>query len=81
MNTLGEREFGRLITTAGVKRIKFHGLRHTVATLMLAAGVPVHVVQRRLGHSKVEKTLNVYSHVLPSMQQEAAARLTALLHG
>ena len=48
------REFDRLIKAAGVKRIKIHGLRHTCATLMLAVGVPPHVVQRRLGHSKVE---------------------------
>ena len=66
---------------AGVRRIKFHGLRHTVATLMLSAGVPAHVVQRRLGHSKVEMTLGIYAHVLPSMQQDAAAKLAALLHG
>ena len=38
VNTIGEREFGRLIKAAGVRRIKFHGLRHTVATLMLSAG-------------------------------------------
>jgi integrase len=38
-------------------------------------------VQRRLGHSKVEMTLGIYAHVLPSMQQDAAAKLAALLHG
>lgn len=81
VNTIGEREFGRLIKAAGVRRIKFHGLRHTVATLMLSAGVPAHVVQRRLGHSKVEMTLGIYAHVLPSMQQDAAAKLAALIHG
>ena len=69
VNTLGEREFGRLIKAAGVRRIKFHGLRHTVATLMLSTGVPAQVVQRRLGHSKVEMTLNIYAHVLPDMQR------------
>ncbi len=71
----------RVIKAAGVKRIKFHGLRHTSATLMLVAGVPPHVVQRRLGHGKIEMTLSVYSHVLPGMQQDAAARLAVLLHG
>jgi integrase len=43
--------------------------------------VPAHVVQRRLGHKKIEITLNIYSHVLPSMQQDAASRLATLLHG
>ena len=81
VNTIGDREFARLIKAAGVRRIKFHGLRHTVATLMLAAGVPAHVVQRPLGHSKVEMTLGIYAHALPSMQQDAAAKLAALLHG
>jgi hypothetical protein len=75
VNTIGERHFGPLIKKAGVRRIKFHGLRHTVATLMLSAGVPAHVVQRRLGHAKIEMTLGIYAHALPSMQQEAAAKL------
>ncbi len=56
-------------------------MRHTVATLMLSAGVPAHIVQRRLGHSKVEMTLGIYAHALPTMQQDAATRLAALLHG
>ena len=57
-----------------MKPIKFHGLRHTVATLMLSAGVPPHVVQRRLRHSKIEMTLGVYAHALPVMQCDAAAK-------
>jgi integrase len=66
---------------AGVRQITPHGLRHTSATLSLSAGVPAHVVQRRLGHKKIEITLNIYSHVLPSMQEDAASRLATLLHG
>jgi integrase len=57
-----------------------HGLRHTCATLTLAAGVPPHVVQRRLGHKSIEITLNLYAHVLPSQQGDAAKRLAGLLH-
>jgi integrase len=72
---------GRFCKAARVKRITVHGLRHTSATLLLKAGVQPHVVQRRLGHSKVEMTLNIYSHVLPSMQSDAASRLASLLHG
>ena len=56
-----------------MKPIKFHGLRHTCATLLLQAGTPVHVVSERLGHAKVSMTLEVYAHVLPDMQREAAA--------
>jgi integrase len=56
-------------------------MRHTCATLLLSAGVPPHVVRRRLGHKKIEISLNIYSHALPSMQQDAASRLATLLHG
>jgi len=81
MNNLGQREYAKLVKQAGVRRIKFHGLRHTSGTLALQAGVPVKVVQERLGHKKIEITLGIYAHALPSMQQEAAAKLGALLHG
>ena len=81
VNNLGQREFARLNQAAEVKRIKFHGLRHTCATLLLAAGVPQKVVQERLGHQRIETTLDVYAHVLPSMQRDAARTLSALLHG
>ena len=70
----------RYSKAAGVTQIVTHALRHTCATLLLSAGVALHVVQRRLGHSKIEMTLNNYSHVLPAMQQDGAARLAALLH-
>jgi len=80
-NNLGQREYAQITKAAGVRRIKFHGLRHTCATLMLRAGEPIHVVSERLGHKKVEITLNIYAHALPDMQQGAADRLGALLHG
>jgi len=81
VNNIAAREFNKLIKVAGVKRIKFHGMRHTMATLALSTGIPVHVVQRRLGHASAEMTLNIYSHVLPSMQQDAADRLAHLYYG
>lgn len=80
-NNLGQREFARLIRAANVRPITFHGLRHTSATLMLKAGVPAQVVQQRLGHKRIEITLGIYAHVLPSMQRDAARRLGTLLHG
>ena len=79
-NTLGHREFRKAITAADVKRIKFHGLRHTCATLLLQAGTPIHVVAERLGHATVSMTMEVYAHVLPDMQRDAASTLGALLH-
>jgi integrase len=75
------RTMDLLTEAAGVHRITVHGLRHTSATLLLAAGVQPHVVQRRLGHSSINVTLNLYAHVLPSMQQDAACRLGEMLYG
>ena len=69
----------RLIASTAVRRITVHGLRHTSATLLLSAGVQPHIVQQRLGHSNIGTTLDTYAHVLPSMQADAAQRLSALL--
>ena len=80
VNNLGQREFARLIAAAKVRPITLHGLRHTCATLLLAAGVPPNVVQQRLGHKKIEITLGIYAHVLPGQQRDAARRLSTLLH-
>jgi integrase len=59
--------------------IRFHDLRHTCATLLLLAGENPKVVSERLGHASIELTLNCYSHVLPTMQQGAAAKMNAIL--
>ena len=80
ISTLGGARFHALIVRAGVKRVKFHGTRHTVATLLLQAGVPPVDVAARLGHS-VQMLLSTYSHALPGQQQVAAAKLAALLRG
>ena len=56
-------------------RIRFHDLRDTAATLSLSQGVHPKIVQERLGHSQISLTLDTYSHVLPSMQKEAAQKL------
>lgn len=73
------RSFERLAKRAGVPRIRFHDLRHTHATLMLAAGTHVKVMSERLGHSTISTTMNTYAHVLPSMQRDVAAAVDALL--
>jgi len=80
-NNLGQREYARVITAAGVKRITFHGLRHTSATLLLIDGEPVHVVSARLGHKDITTTLRIYAHVLPTHGQAAALRLSGVLYG
>ena len=59
--------------------IPLHGLRHTYATLALASGVNPRIVSGRLGHATVALTLDVYSHVLPQADREAAERIAALV--
>ena len=73
------REFKPLLKKAGLPQIRFHDLRHTAASLMLNNGVPVIVVSRRLGHAQPSITLDVYAHLIPSKQQEAAALMDELL--
>lgn len=61
--------------------IRLHDLRHTHATLMLAKGVPVTVVSERLGHASPVITLQVYAHVLPGSQRDAAELFASLVKG
>jgi integrase len=65
--------FDRRVRSSNVPRIRLHDLRHTHATLMLSAGVPVKVVSERLGHATPAFTQTVYQHVMPGMQADAAA--------
>lgn len=74
-----DADFHAITAAAGVPRLRFHDLRHTAATLLLLLGEHPKVVQERLGHSRVSLTLDVYSHVLPSMQRGAADKLDGLL--
>jgi integrase len=64
--------FRAAVTRVDVPKVTFHGLRHTHATILLRAGVHPKVVSERLGHSTIAITLDVYSHVVPDMQAEAA---------
>jgi integrase len=73
--------FERLVRRAGLPRIRLHDLRHTHATLALSAGVHPKVVQERLGHSNITTTMDVYSHAIPAMQEDAASRVAALVDG
>jgi len=74
-------QFERLVHKSRLKRIRFHDLRHTHATLLLEAGVDVTVVSRRLGHANVKITTDRYTHVTPRLQQDAAERFSALIDG
>ncbi len=71
--------FQRSVHRAGVTRIRLHDLRHTHATHALQVGIHPKVVSERLGHSTITITLDIYMHVLPSMQRDAAEAVAALV--
>jgi integrase len=73
------RRFQRLLLSAGLKRRRFHDLRHSCATLLLVQNVPPRVVMEILGHSQISLTMNTYSHVLPGLKRDAATSLDAIL--
>ncbi|MGH7883445.1 MAG: tyrosine-type recombinase/integrase [Candidatus Dormibacteraceae bacterium] len=73
------RSFKRFLTRLNLPDMRFHDLRHSCATLLLVQGVAPRVVMEILGHSTINVTMNTYSHVLPSLQQAAAARLDELV--
>jgi len=73
------KEFIFLLEEAGIKRIRFHDLRHTAASIMLNHGIPTLIVSKILGHSKPSTTLDMYGHLLPLMQEKAAKTMDELL--
>ncbi|MED3501149.1 site-specific integrase [Brevibacillus agri] len=75
------RDFYKLMKKAKVPKIKFHGLRHTVATLLLTQGVNPKVVKEILGHSDIRVTLDTYTHVLPTVHKETAKQFGNMLFG
>jgi integrase len=70
-----QRHFRKALKDAGIPQIRFHDLRHTYASLLLAQGENVKYVQTQLGHSSPTVTLNVYAHLMKKENQEAACRL------
>lgn len=79
--TDSEASCARKMGESALPTVRLHDLRHTHATLLLGAGVPVKVVSERLGHANATITMGVYQHVMPGMQQEAATRFAALIAG
>ena len=73
------REFKSLLERAGLQEIRFHDLRHTAAALMLNHNVPVIVVSRRLGHSRPSITMDIYGHLIPGIQSQAAELIDEII--
>lgn len=74
-------EFKRALSRAGLAPKRFHDLRHTAASLLLAQGVHPRTVMETLGHSQISLTLNTYSHVMPSVLRDAADKMQVILAG
>jgi len=74
-------EWVRLLSKTTLPRIRFHDLRHTHASQMLSAGVHPKIASERLGHSSIGITLDLYSHVMPGMQADAAEQVDAAIRG
>jgi integrase len=74
-----DRQFKNLLAKAELPDIRFHDLRHTHASLLLAAGVHPKVVQERLGHSSIAMTIDLYSHLMPGIQESATTAIADIL--
>lgn len=72
--------FSRALGKNNLPHIRFHDLRHTNATLMLKCNIPAKVASKRLGHSNIAITLDLYSHVMKEMQEDAALKIDDILH-
>jgi integrase len=71
--------FHRVLNKAGLPKVSLHSLRHLHATMLLKAGLHPKIVQSRLGHSQIGMTMDLYSHVLPGMDEKATAEMTKVL--
>jgi integrase len=73
------RRFQRLLKEAGLRKQRFHDLRHAAASFMLAGEVPLRVIMETLGHSDIRLTANTYSHLAPALARESADRMDMVL--
>jgi integrase len=73
------RAWVKIAAAAGLPKLRLHDIRHVHATLMVLQGIHPKIVSERLGHTFVRITLDLYSHALPSLQAEAAAKMDGLL--
>jgi integrase len=80
LQTIAGRRYQQLVKASGVRRMKFHGLSHTSATLDLHTGTPPADVASRLGHS-IPMLLSTYTHAMPDQGRAAAERRGSVLHG
>jgi integrase len=78
-NNMTARHFFPALERAGVERIRFHNMRHTKVSLMIDQGENIKYIQSQMGHSSPTVTLNVYAHLMKSVNQESAKRFESAI--
>jgi len=78
MHNLKSRHFRKSLEKAGLRRIRFHDLRHTFASLLVTAGESLPYVQSQLGHASIRLTIDCYSHLVPGANRQAVNKLPSL---
>jgi len=78
MHNVKSRHFFKCLEKAGLRRIRFHDLRHTFASLLIQNGESLAYVKDQLGHSSIKLTVDVYGHLVPGANREAVNRLPTL---
>ncbi len=72
-----KRVFHKLLKTSGIRRVRFHVLRHTFASRLLQNGESPVYVKDQMGHSSIQVTVDIYGHLIPGTNKEAVDRLDA----
>ncbi len=76
-----KREFHPALDRAGLRRIRFHDLRHSYASLLISQGENIKFIQSQLGHASATTTLDRYGHLIPNLENDAARRLDKTVFG
>jgi len=79
-NNLNKRVYHPLIEKAGVKTVRFHDLRHTFASLLIAKNIPIKYIQSQLGHASIQMTMDTYGHILPEVTMQGVNALDSILN-
>lgn len=79
-DNLAKRRFLPALNRAGIDKIRFHDLRHTYASLLLANGAPMKYVQHQLGHSSITMTMDLYTHLLPEVNDKCVNLLNSIVN-
>ena len=79
VHNMAKRRFKPALSRAGIEAIRFHDLRHTFASQLLAKGAPMKYVQHQLGHSSIKMTMDLYTHLLPEVTEQCVNLLDSIV--